>query len=285
MRGDPRWIALGLGVAVLAGCAGDGGERYADAMAREHAGDRPVTSGAAGGETAIAIDEQEVVYAEIDGVPISGVLARPAERPAELPGIIVIQEWWGLNDNIRQMTRKLAGLGYTALAVDLYRGQVAADPDEARRLMSEANQRGAESEQNLAQAREYLARQGATRVGVIGWCFGGGWSLRAALAMPDRLDAAVIYYGQLVTDAERLAGLETPVLGIFGAEDGGIPLDTVREFERVLAELGKPASIHVYPGADHAFANPSGTRYDAEAAADAWDETVAFFARQLKSAE
>ena len=99
--------------------------------------------------------------------------------------------------------------------------------------------------------------------------------------LPGEIDGAVIYYGRLITDRERLAALEAPVLGIFGAEDGGIPIESVREFEAALNDLGKDASVLVYDGADHAFANPSGTRYDAEAAEDAWAETLAFFEKHL----
>ncbi|MCA9681394.1 MAG: dienelactone hydrolase family protein, partial [Myxococcales bacterium] len=137
-------------------------------------------------------------------------------------------------------------------------------------------------EDNLRQAIGWLRGRGATRIGVIGWCFGGGWSLAAALANPQEVDAAVIYYGHLVTDREELSRLRAPVLGIFGELDNGIPVATVREFESVLAELGKEASIHVYPGADHAFANPSSANYDQASAGDAWEHVRAFLARELK---
>ena len=134
----------------------------------------------------------------------------------------------------------------------------------------------------MRQALAYLREElGAEKVGVIGWCFGGGWSLATALNEPGGIDAAVVYYGRLVTTEEELAPLASPVLGIFGALDRGIPLETVREFEAALDSLGKEASIHVYDDADHAFANPSGTRYQAEAAEDAWAKTVAFLARHL----
>ena len=115
----------------------------------------------------------------------------------------------------------------------------------------------------------------------IGWCFGGAWSLNTALAMPDTLDAAVIYYGHLVTDPERLETLQMPILGLFGAEDQGIPLDSVEAFSSALETLGKDATIVVYPGADHAFANPSGHNYQPEAAEAAWRETVSFLGRVL----
>ena len=182
------------------------------------------------------------------------------------------------------MTRRPAGEGYVALAVDLYGGGVALERDEARRLMQAALADPDGVLENLRAAHRYLVQErGAPRTGSIGWCFGGGWSLQAALALPGELDASVMYYGRVESDPSRLAKLETPLLGLFGAEDRGVPVEGVRAFERELAALGKPAEIHVYEGADHAFANPSGTRYQAEAAEDAWRRTVAFFREQLKA--
>lgn len=276
-------LILFLLLALSVGCGSSGEDDYAERMATEHEGDEPVASGAAGQDPGANVEAEDVVYAEVGGVPVTGYLAKPAAAAADLPAIIVIQEWWGLNDNIRSMARQLAGQGYTALAVDLYQGQVATDPETARSLMSESMGREAELEQNLRQAYAYLSGQAAaTRVGVIGWCFGGGWSLRTALLLPGEIDGAVIYYGHLITDREQLAALDAPILGIFGAEDGGIPLESVREFETALYELGKEANVVVYDGAEHAFANPSGTRYDAGAAEDAWAETLAFFEKHLE---
>jgi carboxymethylenebutenolidase len=277
-------LVLPLAVVLVAvGCGGSGDEEYAGRMAAEHAGDRPVASGAAEAQPAVQVVEKTVVYATIGSQPVEGFLARPADGPESAPGLIVIQEWWGLNENIRAMARRLAGEGYTALAVDLYGGEVAEDPQQARELMTAAMQNEAELEENLRQAVDYLrANLGASEVGTIGWCFGGGWSLRAALLMPEKIDATVIYYGRVTPDKERLIVLRTPILGIFGAEDSGIPLEGVRAFEQALDELGKEAEIHVYEGAQHAFANPSGTRYDAEAAEQAWSETLAFLKRHLR---
>jgi carboxymethylenebutenolidase len=183
------------------------------------------------------------------------------------------------------MADLLAGEGYTALAVDLYNGQVAETPEKAQEYMQAAMQNAAAGEDNLKQAYDYLEREHqAPRIGTIGWCFGGGWSLATALMLPDDLDASVIYYGRLVTDVDELSPLNVPILGIFGAEDQGIPLDMVKSFEEALSSLGKDASIHIYEGADHAFANPSGTHYEPDAAQDAWEKTLAFFEKHLKRA-
>ncbi len=167
--------------------------------------------------------------------------------------------------------------------MDLYEGEVAQDSENAGRLARGVRDRPDRATENLSQAWQFLKEeQAARRVGVIGWCFGGGWSLRAALALGDGIDATVIYYGRLVTNTTELEALASPVLGLFGSADRGIPVETVQEFESALELLGKEASIHIYEGADHAFANPSGTRYRAEAAEDAWAKTLAFFAKHLQ---
>ena len=210
-----------------------------------------------------------------------GYLARP-EGAAVLPAVVVIQEWWGLNDNIRAMTRRLAGEGYAALAVDLYGGHTAEEPAGARELAMEANDHPPEALSNLRQAYGYLANDvGAPKVASIGWCFGGGWSLRTALALPDTLAAVIIYYGSLVTDPQELATLRMPILGFFGGQDQSIPPAEVRGFEGTLHDLGKDATIIIYPDAGHAFANPSGHNYDPEAATQAWQEMVRFLADNL----
>ena len=278
-----RVLALGVAVGLIASCGG-GGEGYADRMAAEHAGDRPDATGAATTGPALEIEEQIVQYATIGGKPVTGFLARPVDAPEGTPGIIVIQEWWGLNDNIRSMADQLAGAGYVALAVDLYEGEVADTPERARELVTASMEREDALEDNLRLAYAYLEDEyGSSRIGAIGWCFGGGWSLRTALLFPQDLDAAVIYYGRLVTDRDQLATLDVPLLGIFGAEDQGIPVDGVREFESILKELGKDPEIHIYEGANHAFANPSGTRYNAEAAEDAWSKTLDFLESNLQT--
>lgn len=256
---------------------------HVDAMAREHAGEAPEPSPATEEAPEESIVTREVAYAELDGRSVEGYLATP-EGIDTPPGIVVIHEWWGLNDNIRKMADQLAGRGYAALAVDLYEGRVASEPDRARELMQKASGRRDTLKQNLRSAHEFLVSEiGAPRTGVIGWCFGGGWALQTGL-MIGELDATVVYYGRVVTDPDRLGDLSSPLLGHFGAEDQGIPVDSVRELETALEELGKSATIHVYEGAGHAFANPSGSRYQQDAAETAWERTLEFFQAHLKQA-
>ncbi len=273
-----------LSVALLLSGGCRSSDDYLERVVREHAGDQPVAGAALLEDTShVSIVTEEVVYAVVNGNPVRGYLARPEKIDADVSGIVVIHEWWGLNENIREMTRKLAHAGYVALAVDVYGGKVAETPEKARTYVIEAMRREAKVRENLRQAYRYLTeKQGISRVGVIGWCFGGGWALQMALVLPDRLDAVVIYYGRLVTDPELLRRLQMPVLGIFGAEDRSIPVETVHRFQAVLDSLGKVREIYIYPGAGHAFANPSGTRYAPEAAVDAWKKTLTFLDQYLK---
>jgi carboxymethylenebutenolidase len=264
----------------IAACSGEK-ENYLDRMSMEHEGDRPVENASSDLTQSDEVSGEEVTYATVNGTEITGYLAKADNADDNTPGIIVIHEWWGLNDNIRNMTDKLAGEGYSALAVDLYKGKVAESPDSAGTYAGSVNDE--EAVDNLTQAYNYLAEeQNAGNIGVIGWCFGGAWSLQTALAHPNKIDATVIYYGRLVTDEEQLSKLQMPVLGIFGAEDEGIPPKQVKAFESALNEAGVSNSIHIYDGAGHAFANPSGTRYQEEAAKDAWEKTISFFEEQLK---
>jgi len=169
-----------------------------------------------------------------------------------------------------------------ALAVDLYRGRVAADRDEAHELSRGLPEDRAR--RDLRAAFAYLASRPdvrAGRIGAIGWCMGGGWSLALAVAEP-RLAASVIYYGRLVTDDSLLQQIQAPVLGLFGEEDRGIAVAGVRGFESAMQRLGKAVEIHVYAGAGHAFANATRPSYKEEAARDAWEKTRVFLARHLK---
>lgn len=264
---------------LMAACTGESDE-YTDRMTQEHEGDEPVSN--VSGIQEANISSENVSYMESGGEIISGYYSEPDGAAEDTPAMIVIHEWWGLNDNIRTMTDQLAAEGYKALAVDLYSGQIAENPDESRELMQEVmgNREGAI--ENLNAAIDYLKNdRSAGKLGVIGWCFGGTWSLNISLASADEIDATIIYYGQLETDPEALSELDQPVLGIFGEEDEGIPVENVREFESALEKAGVDHEIHIYEGADHAFANPSGNRYNAEAAGDAWEKTTAFLNKTL----
>jgi len=254
-------------------------------MAQEHQHDKPAPTQAAMQEPARPVDVEEVTYGEVGGKPLRGYAARPKGAQGKLPGLIVIHEWWGLNDNIRAMTRRLAGEGYQALAVDLYGGTHADNPDAAMKLVNGVMQNPGSAQENVRHAAAWLQSKGVGKLGVIGWCFGGGWSLGTTLLMPDKIDATVIYYGHLETDPAKLAPVKHPVIGFFGAEDKSIPVDSIRQFENTLKKQGTPVEIKIYDGAGHAFANPSGGNYRPEAAKDSWQRTTAFLSRNLKGAK
>ncbi len=254
-----------------------------NALDKEHSGDTPTPTPAAMVEPAVPVIEQAVTYATVNGQTVTGYLAQPKTPASEnLPAIIAIHEWRGLNDNIKAMTRRLAGEGYTALAVDLYGGKVATTPEQAKDLMRSVMDTPGSAQDNLTQATQFLkGEHNAPKLGVIGWCFGGGWSLRSGLLLPN-LSAIAIYYGELILQPEALDGLRAPIIGFFGEDDSSIPVQDVENFKSALKGLGKPADINLYPGVGHAFANPSGKNYNAAAAEDAWKKTTAFFAAQLK---
>ena len=256
---------------------------YASRMAKEHAADQPAASPAAKADAGAPIRSQTVQYATVNGKPVNGYLAYPAAAEGGLPAVLVFHEWWGLNDNIKSMANQLAAQGYVALAADLYGGHVADKPEAARSLMEQALGDRDAMGQNLRQAHAYLKEQiKATRIGTIGWCFGGAISLQTGLLLADQVDAVVVYYGHVGADANELKALKAPLLGLFGGADQGIPVDSVRAFEGTLKQLGKSAEIHVYDGAAHAFANPSGGNYKADAAADAGQKSLTFLAQHLK---
>ncbi|MFB5597502.1 MAG: dienelactone hydrolase family protein [Nitrosopumilaceae archaeon] len=208
-----------------------------------------------------------------------GYLAKPV-TDGDYPAVIMIHEWWGLNENIRDMAEKLASHGYVVFAVDLYDGNVATTADEARQLRSSFDEQY--WIENMNTATVYVEENySPEKIGSIGWCFGGGQSLNLAINN-DEMDATVIYYGSLVTDQESLSSINWPILGIFAELDQGIPPEQVNVFEDTLNILEIPNDIYIYPDVNHAFANPSGDRYAPEATMDAWQKTIEFFAVNLK---
>ena len=284
MRRLPSFfLAFSFAAFSLSAFAGMTDAQYLAAMTAMHHDDAPGASPGTVPAPALPVSGGEVVYATVDGKPVKGYLTRPASAKGPLPGIIVIHEWWGLNDNIRRTADRLAGEGYEALAVDLYGGQSATDPDTAAKYMQAVMADKDATKDNLRQAYAYLHdHEHATKLGVIGWCFGGGWSLQTALLFPDRLDAAVMYYGQPVTDVPTLKTLKMPLIGLFGEKDMGITVADVTAFQVALKQAGVDAEIHEYPDAGHAFANPSGKNYQEAAAKDAWNRTIRFFKAHLQ---
>jgi carboxymethylenebutenolidase len=213
---------------------------------------------------------------------VTGFLATP-DTPGTHGAIIVIQEWWGVNDWIKEQTVKFAELGFVALAVDLYRGKIATNPTEAHELMRGLPQdRGI---QDLKAAFDYLAARKDVRpdrIGSVGWCMGGGFSIQLAIHEP-RLRACVVNYGALPTDPNDIQQIGMPVMGNFGAEDHGITVADVEAFKKIMDSQKRTFDSKIYPGAGHAFENPNNKDgYRPEAAADAWNREVRFFTYLLR---
>ena len=210
------------------------------------------------------------------GQSVHAALAEPERKPTST--VLLVHEWWGLNDQIKAVAADLAKQGYWALAVDLYGGKVTSDPEDARAYMNEVDPLKAKD--TLSSWIDWLrGHEGVTgKLGTVGWCFGGGWSLNASLIRP--VDATVVYYGDVAKSAADLAALSGPVLGHFATQDGWITRDMVSGFERQMSKAGKTLTSHWYE-AQHAFANPTAGRYDEEDADLAWSRTLAFFSANL----
>jgi len=254
------------------------------ATAETHGNDVPVPTPVASTPPVKTVITSRIAYGEVDNKNIHGYLSVPAGATGSLPALIVIHEWWGLNDNVRATSERLAAEGYVTLAIDLYGDEVAETPKEAMVLMQNLTKNPDLAIQNLTQAYTYLSvAAGAPKVGVVGWCLGGRWSLQTALALPDDIDAMVMYYGSVETDKERLATLNMPILGLFAGKDPIVPRNTTDLFQNNLRELGKNASFFIYEDSKHGFANPSGLAYDEEAAEDAWNKMLEFLYEHLVS--
>src|SRR6266516_4418461 len=227
-----------------------------------------------------AATPKEVTFkSDVDTVK---AIAYMPEGKGPFPAIVVIHEWWGLNDWVKEQASKLADQGYLALAVDFYRGKVATTREEAHELSRAPADR---VKRDLHASFEYLQSQPNVkkdRIGAIGWCWGGGYSLQVALQEPQ-LAADVINYGDVSADPDQLKKINAPVLGLFGAQDRGITPDDVKKFGNEMDKLGKKGDITIYPDAGHGFQNPvNGAGYNAADTADAWKKITAFFAGTLK---
>jgi carboxymethylenebutenolidase len=234
------------------------------------------------------IADGQLVSIEVRGEQVKAYTIRPM-RSGVYPGVVVIHEWWGLNDQIKGVADRFAEAGYVAIAPDLYRGKIGTDAGLAHDLMRGLNENYAVEVvgKSIAWLRQYDAT--ATRraqgrrmpIATVGFCMGGRISLASALQGSD-LQAVVMFYGSVETDRKALAPLKVPLLGIFGNEDRGIPLDQIQAFKTALVDSGKDGTIIVYPGVGHAFFNEERPGYDREAADDAWQRTQMFLQDRLK---
>jgi carboxymethylenebutenolidase len=204
----------------------------------------------------------------------------------KLPAVVMIHEWWGLNENIKNMANLLAKQGFVVLAADLYKGEVANNPERAMELVQIVRNNQNNSINNLQSAVKYLSllpNVDSSKIASLGWCFGGGQSLQLALNSQDHpLAATILYYGTpLVTDKALLSKIKWPVLGIFGDKDQSIPIKEINQFGNSLNQSGITNNIHIYKGVGHAFANPSGDNYAPKETEDAWQKTLSFLKKYV----
>jgi carboxymethylenebutenolidase len=222
----------------------------------------------------------EMVEFPFDGGNTSGYLAIPKQGTG--PGVIVIQEWWGLVDHIKDICDRFAEEGFVALAPDMYHGKKTKSPDEAGKLMMALNID--QAEKDLGAAVQYLLTldtMTSKKIGVVGFCMGGALALYTA-TKNQNIGACIVFYGIHQKVKPDLPNLNAPVLGIFGEKDGSVPPGSVHNLERQVKDLGKQIEVKIYPGADHAFFNNTRPEvYKAEAAADAWQRTIAFLRQHL----
>jgi carboxymethylenebutenolidase len=216
---------------------------------------------------------------EQNGISVPGYLAEPEDVEPK-GGLVVIQEWWGLTPDIKEIADRYAVEGYLAFAPDLYHGQRATEPDEARKLAMSMEREVASREIDGAIA--WLKQHhGMAKVGCVGYCMGGGLALATAMRPTSNVDAVHVYYGGGMPAAEQIATIKVPVLGSYGAEDPGIPVASVQMLDEALDEAGVPHEITIYEGAGHSFFNDTRDSYREDPAMDSWMKSVAWFEEHL----
>ena len=193
--------------------------------------------------------------------------------------MIVIQEWWGLNDDIRRIADRFATEGYMAVAPDLYDGAVSTEPDEARKLAM-ALERDVAGQVVDAAIGWLKAERGVAKVGCIGFCLGGGLTMATAMRPTSQVDAVHVFYGGGMPPAQQISAITVPVMGSYGAEDAGIPVEQVETLRTALESRRLPTDIKIYEGAGHSFFN-AGPAHHEPSSVDAWERTLAWFAEHL----
>ncbi len=281
-----------LGVVTLSLVTGDGAAGAGSRLPADRASASPTPSGSAapgapagpGGPQAQATPVQsagEMLGFEAGGDKIRGYLAHPT-RPGHHSAIVVIHEWWGLNGQIKRVADRLAELGFLTLAPDFFRGKVAEEPQLAHELARGLNEDRAVA--IIKGAVDFLKHYDGAQdrnVGTLGFCLGGGYSLQAALRDAD-VDATVMFYGSVETSKEAVMPLKAPILGIFGAQDRGIPVEDVKKFDAALRAAGKKSLIVIYQGVGHAFMNETALNYNKATADNAWARATKFLAGALR---
>ncbi len=272
--------------ATVAGCTSeappDGEVSEAPAASAEPA---PQAAAEVGTPPSRPVVAEALPYGEVDDRLVYGYFAIPADMIDPLPAVVLVHDWWGLNEQTRVMSERLAAEGYIVLGVDLFGGQTASSLSEARSLEIAVVENPALAIENMRQAFDFILHTaGAPRVATLGLGFGGSWSLNAALEFGEEVSASVNFYGQVHDDPEKLARINGPILGLFAENDRAVPVETVGRFEAALEALDKDYEIIVYPGVRRGFADSLSDGFDGDVAKDAWDKVVEFLELRLEPA-
>lgn len=277
-----------IAVTILAGCDGPSKSRDENATPMEapDSGRTPADNGVSDGiQPSRPVDSETLPYADVEKQLAYGYFAFPSDMVEPLPAVVLVHDWWGLNDDARAAANRLAAEGYMVLAVDLYGGEVVTNASAARDRTITVLEDPEAIEENIGQAIDFVEEfAGAPATGIVGWGFGGSWALQSAALFPERIDAAVVIYGQVSDDESRLSAIDAPVLAIFGGADRSISPESIGSFEAAMERLGNPLELEVYPDAGHAFADPARSKYDPGVAEQAWQRMLDFFTQSLASA-
>ena len=278
------FVVIILSSLLLLGCgadrSGDSSSSQIDAAAtRPSANNRGDIQADAQGREVIS---ESMPYAEVGDELVYGYFVAPEDMFEPLPAVIMIHEWWGLDNNVRAKADLLAAAGYIVFAVDLFGGKTATTPSEARALMLSVVEDPESASEKLRSAYQFVSETaGAPAVATLGWRFGGTWALNTALLLPDDIAAVVIYYAQVTADEERLGPISASVLGLFAGDDSMVNKKSVEAFRGALQRSRKDHDIQIYDGVRQGFANEDATNYDRNAADDSWQRTVEFLQRHL----
>jgi len=270
-------LALGACSTDDASPAGDGSGSAAGAQSRPSAAAEP----SANGQPRDVIAEN-LPYAEVNDELIYGYFAFPANMVEPLPAVLVVHDRWGLNDDVRASVERLAADGYIVLGVDLFAGQSAEDTSRARSLEIGVLEDRGRAQENIRQAIKFITDSSMPpSVSILGYGFGGGWALNAAIDQPDAFGAAISYYGQVPTEDAEINSLQVPFLGFFAESDRAVPIDSAREFSRKAEALRKDVEIRTFADVRRGFAETSAETFDAGASQAAWSHMLQFLDQRL----
>ena len=281
------FIGLLLAGVLLTGACDKGSDSASTATDHATAGSASAAAEQPSATAPADVAQRDVVsdrlpYGEVGDELVYGYFVFPSDMLEPLPAVIVIHEWWGLTDDVRAMSDRLASEGFIVLAVDLFGGETSDTPGLARNLMAAVIEDPDTAAENIASAVDFVqSTAGAPRIGMLGYGLGGGLVLDSAISYGDDLDAAVLYYGHVQSDQGKLLPISAPLLGLFGAGDRAVSTESVEKFRDAMQKLRKNFEVIIYPGAGTDFASPQSNNYDAALVEKAWQKSLEFLRLHL----